>query len=155
MLSPGGEVATNRVLLRDALDFAVAHPLRELALVPARLYHLFRGDHVWQSWYQPGTPRVLPTEAARRTLGRVGDAYCAAVGVLALVGWRRRPRAGAAAWRVVGLLMLAWIAVFALVYGDPRFHQALVPPACVLAAVALTGPREGRDPERMDAASAR
>ena len=51
--------------------------------------------------------------------------------------------------------MLAWIAVFALVYGDPRFHQALIPPACLLAAVALTERRETRGPERLDAASAR
>jgi 4-amino-4-deoxy-L-arabinose transferase-like glycosyltransferase len=155
MNGPTGEIATNRLLRRDALRFAIANPLRELALVPARAYHLFRGDHVWQSWYSPGTPRLLASEQARRRLGRLGDLYYAAIGGLAVAGWWLRPRATARGWRVLGLLMVAWVAIFLLIYGDPRFHSALVPPACLLAAVALTRLGGARRDDDLGAAAAR
>lgn len=151
---PAGELATNRLLTRDALAFAVAHPLRELALVPARAYHLFRGDHVWQSWYQPGTPRFMASDGARRLLGRVSDLYYAVVGLLALAGWRLRPRTAARCWRFLGLMMFTWVAIFLVIYGDPRFHAALVPPACLLAAVAVTRLAGRRDGDHLGAAPA-
>lgn len=134
--TPAGELATDRLLRGQAVAFLRDHPLRELALTPARAYHLFRGDHVWQAWYGPGTPRVLPSPAARRTLGIVGNVYYLIVGCLAVVGLVRRGGA-VAGWRVVDVWMLMWIAIFTAIYGDPRFHHLLVPPACILAAAAL------------------
>lgn len=149
-VGPAGELATDRFLLHDALAFARAHPGRELRLTAARVYHLFRGDHVWQSWYPPGTPRGLASETARRWLGRLSDAYYAAVGLLAVAAWvRRRPADG---WRVVDGALVAWVAVFALVYGDPRFHHMPMALACVLAAATLESFRRGGD---ADAAPAR
>lgn len=132
-----GELATDRLLRGQAVAFLLDHPLRELALTPARTYHLFRGDHVWQAWYGPGTPRVLPSAAARRALGIAGNAYYLIVGCLAVLGFVRRGSDAAAGWRLVDVWMLAWIAIFTAIYGDPRFHHLLVPPACILAAVAL------------------
>jgi hypothetical protein len=124
-------------LQRQALRFAAEQPSRELALVPARVYHLFRGDHVWQAWYPPGTPRFLPSESARRTLGRIGDAYYAIVAVLALIGCAAAGTRDHAGWRLLKITLATWIAVFAAVYGDPRFHHVLVPPACLLAAASI------------------
>jgi 4-amino-4-deoxy-L-arabinose transferase-like glycosyltransferase len=144
--TPEGEIATDRLLRRQAFDFMRSHPLRELALTPARMYHLFRGDHVWQEWYGPGTPRVLPSPAARRTLGVAGNVYYLLVGCLALAGLRLRGGSAAAGWRVVDVWMLTWIAIFTAIYGDPRFHQVLLPPACILAAVTIARLTGGRDP---------
>jgi hypothetical protein len=135
--TPAGELAMDRTLRADALDFAATHPGRELLLVPARVYHLFRGDHVWQAWYYAGTPRIAPSEAARRALGRLCDAYYVVVGLLALAGLVVRD-ASRPGWRVLDVAALAWIAIFAAVYGDPRFHHVLMPLACLLAAAALT-----------------
>lgn len=135
--SPAGELAMDRALRDDALAFAVANPLRELALVPARIYHLFRGDHVWQAWYEPGTPRIAPSEGARRLLGRAADVYYGVVGVLAIAGWLLPPRAPADGWRIVKTLAVTWVAIFAAIYGDPRFHQVLLPIGCLLASVAV------------------
>ncbi len=142
--SPAGDLAFDRMFRDDALAFAVAHPLRELALVPARAYHLFRGDHVWQAWYHRGTPRVAPSEAARRLLGRVADGYYLLVGILAVAGWLLRRPSRAAAWRQLDVVCVVWIGIFTLVYGDPRFHHVLMPIACLLAATALT--RDAREP---------
>ena len=47
-------------------------------------------------------------------------------------------------WRIVDVWMLTWIALFTAIYGDPRFHHVLVPPACILAAVTLVRLARGR-----------
>lgn len=140
--TPAGELAMDRTLRARAIDFALAHPGRELVLTPLRTYNLFRGDHVWQAWYGPGTPRIAPSAEARRALGLVGNAAYALLGVLALVGWLRRPPATRPAWHPVATFVVLWIAIFTAIYGDPRFHHVLVPIGCVLAAVALVRPTE-------------
>lgn len=142
--TPAGELATDRILRRQAFAFMRAHPLRELVLTPARTYHLFRGDHVWQEWYGPGTPRVLPS--ARRALGVAGNVYYLLAGCLALAGFALRGGATAAGWRVVDVWMLTWIAIFTAIYGDPRFHHVLIPPACILAAVTIVRTMGIREP---------
>jgi 4-amino-4-deoxy-L-arabinose transferase-like glycosyltransferase len=141
---PARELAGNRLLLRDALAWAAAHPGREVGLVAARIYHLFRGDHVWQSWYGPGTPRPFPSAAARTWLGRLGDAYYLVVGLAAVAGWLRLRRGHSSGWRVLELSAFVWIGMYALIYGDPRFHHVLIPIACLLAASALV-PAERED----------
>jgi hypothetical protein len=141
---PARELAGNRLLLRDALTWAVAHPGREIGLTAARVYHLFRGDHVWQSWYGPGTPRPFPSAAERMWLGRLGDAYYLVVGLAAVVGWLRLRRGRSSGWRVLELAALVWVGMYALIYGDPRFHHVLIPIACLLAAAALV-PTERED----------
>jgi 4-amino-4-deoxy-L-arabinose transferase-like glycosyltransferase len=149
-----GEVAVDRLLRRQALAFALAHPARELVLTPLRTYHLFRGDHVWQSWYDPGTPRVLPSAEAHRLLGAAGNLYYAVVGVLAVAGlFLRRPEP-AASWRILDVLIVVWIALFTAIYGDPRFHHVLIPFACILAAVAVLAAAGGRDTNELDATRA-
>ena len=44
-------------------------------------------------------------------------------------------------WLVYGPLEVSaavWVGMYALIYGDPRFHHVLIPIACLLAASALT-----------------
>jgi 4-amino-4-deoxy-L-arabinose transferase-like glycosyltransferase len=151
--TPAGELAMDRVLRADALAFAAAHPLRELALVPARVYHLFRGDHVWQAWYYDGTPRIAPSDRARRVLGRASDGYYLVIGILAGCGVLLRD-AARAGWRILDVATVVWITIFALVYGDPRFHQVLLPIACLLASLPLARLMAARAQPSPDAASA-
>ena len=137
MKGPAGELAANRVLVAEAVAFARAHPLRELLLIPKRCFHLFRGDHVWQVWYGPGKPAFMPSETDRRLLRRFGNAYYFVVGALALVGWLVRGWPADDGWRLFDVLVLLCIVTFSLTLGDPRYHQVLIPPACVMAAVAI------------------
>ncbi len=152
--TPAGELAVDRLLGAQAVTFALAHPAREAVLAPLRVFHLFRGDHVWQAWYEPGTPRLMPSPSARRLLAVVGNLYFAVVGVLAAVGWCVRRTEPRVAWRVVDAFVVVWIALFAAIYGDPRFHHVLIPFAGVLAAVALERAARGRPADDSDATRA-
>lgn len=151
---PIGELARDRALRRHALAFALANPLREIALTPARAYHLFRGDHVWQSWYYPGTPRFFASDGTRRMLGRLGDLYYALVGFLAVAGWVVHARAPVIGWRLLNTFAVTWVAIFTAIYGDPRFHHFLIPLACVLAAAPMAR-QAGAAPSARHAADAR
>lgn len=146
-----GEIAVDRLLRAQAVAYARAHPWRELVLTPLRVYHLFRGNHVWQRWYDPGTPRAMP--GARSVLGVVGNVYYAVVLALALLGFVVRSAAPAASWRFIDVFAVGWVAFFAVVYGDPRFHQVLVPFACILAAVTIVA-AAGREAMERDATHA-
>ncbi|MCC6763060.1 MAG: sulfatase [Deltaproteobacteria bacterium] len=151
--TPAGELAVDRLLRTQAIAFALAHPGRELALTPRRAAHLFRGDHVWQAWYGPGTPRIAPSAEARRLLGVGSNVAYAALGVLAVAGWFLRARETRSAWRPVTAFVVVWIALFTAIYGDPRFHHVLIPIACLLAAnglLAAVRPVRARS-ERRDA----
>ena len=134
---PQAELARSRRYTRLAIDYALAHPCQEIGLLFLRIYHLFRGDHVWSSWY-PTTPGAfLLSQVSRRWLGRLSDSYYLAVLILAGVGclrWRpaRRPLP-----RVLQLFVGLWVLVFAFIYGDPRFHLPLLPVFSVMAAQAL------------------
>lgn len=144
---PANELAANRVLVAEAVAFAKSDPLRELRLIPKRFYHLFRGDHVWEVWYGAGKPRVLPSTDDRRRLRRFGNGYYFAVGILALIGWWLRGWPTRPEWRLFDGLVLLCIATFSLTLGDPRYHQVLIPPACVMAALTvlrLTGRGDAR-----------
>lgn len=151
---PYGEVAVNRLLARQAVRFAAANPGRELVLTPARTYHLFRGDHVWQAWYDPGTPRFAPSEPARTLLGRIGNGYYLVVCLLAVAGWFLRRSQPSHGWRLIGSTIVIWTGIFTVIYGDPRFHHVLMPLACLLAAVTITHQAEARGRRDWDGARA-
>ena len=136
--SPAAEIRVNRRYLRDAIAWATSHPRRELELVPRRIYHLWRGDHVWSSWYQYGSVDVLGPRL-RTWLERASNAYFAVVLVAALAAVAIGVPAPRPALRVLHVIVACWIGFFALVYGDPRFHVPLLPLLIVIAIVQLRG----------------
>jgi 4-amino-4-deoxy-L-arabinose transferase-like glycosyltransferase len=130
------EVDLDRRMTRAALDFARQNPGRELGLVPRKVFHLFRGDHEWIEFYGPRSP--VPPRLATM-LGRLSNLYYGGVLLLGAVGWIAWWRSPRADRRVVQLIVVCWVAVFALIYGSPRFHHPLMPLFCVMAAHVLAG----------------
>jgi 4-amino-4-deoxy-L-arabinose transferase-like glycosyltransferase len=140
---PEREIAEWHFETRRALTYAWQHPLRELALVPRRLYHLYAHDHAALPWL---TPKPEPGEKkppvfgprADRVLSGVADVAFFGVLALALAGVRRscsrrRPAA------LVLPLSVAYVSLLhgVLFAGDPRFHAPLLPVLSILAASAL------------------
>jgi hypothetical protein len=124
---PDAELALARDLTRRAAAFAVENPGMELLLVPARIYHLFGHDHAWSPWYRERRERRPMAPRVRWALERVSTLYFLALMIPALIGlarWARSPRPGRT---MVVLYVGVWIAFFALLYADARYHFALMP----------------------------
>jgi 4-amino-4-deoxy-L-arabinose transferase-like glycosyltransferase len=143
LTNPEREIAEWRFEVRRALAYAWTHPLRELTLIPRRLYHLYEHDHAALPWItprpEPGRKKP-PVFGPRldRALSLLADGAFFAVLALALAGARRsfsrrRPAA------LVLPLSVAYVSLLhgVLFAGDPRFHAALLPVLSLLAASAL------------------
>jgi len=132
------EVRVSRDATREALEFALTHPLDELRLTGKRLYYLYASDEAGISWTQSNRP-VLGATAEER-LSLLSNVYYFVVLGSAVLGaplWfsRRKPRR---------LLLAAVIAVHALVFAllfasHDRYHLPLLPVFSVLAAAAWVG----------------
>ena len=136
-LTPEGELQRNRYYTARVLEYARRNPGREAVLFLRKLYYLFRGDHVWLYHYEYRARPGGLTEATRRILGRVGNAYYLLVLLPGLAGWLIFVRAPSAPERVLALFPVFWCLMFAIMHGDPRFHFPLMPVFCVMATRAV------------------
>jgi 4-amino-4-deoxy-L-arabinose transferase-like glycosyltransferase len=149
------EIEQAQLLRREALDYMVGHPLRELSLIPRKLLYLSLGDsraiqsgstlsqRAAQGAPVTGgiTPVVVPTANAAVLLGVVAD--LAWFGLLALfvlslvvlwpVLWRNPlGRAG------MGLTAISLVLYGFVFYGNFRYRMPLEPIMILLAAPLLT-----------------
>ena len=134
------ELAEANLLRREALKFAVHHPLRELKLIPLKLAALSRGDSflidTWlntrgQHAIEPGTATVVGVIA-----DLASEALMVAT-ILAVVLFRR------SLWRIPmmrGVLVFLALAIplYGFVYyGNVRYHVPLEPLMLLVIAPAL------------------
>ena len=134
---PDGERQRDKRAIALALDYAVHHPVREAELALAKIYYLFRGDHAFLAYYEY-RPRPGGLSAATCTLlGRVANVFYVLLLPPALLGWLAFLRSREPLRLVLALFPMLWIALFALLHGDPRFHFPLLPIFCVLAAATV------------------
>ncbi len=149
------EIEQAKLLRREALDYMVGHPLRELTLIPRKLLYLSLGDsraiqsgstlsqRAAQGAPVTGgiTPVVVPTANAAVLLGVVADV--AWFGLLALfvlslvvlwpVLWRNPlGRAG------IGLTAISLVLYGFVFYGNFRYRMPLEPIMILLAAPLLS-----------------
>jgi 4-amino-4-deoxy-L-arabinose transferase-like glycosyltransferase len=134
---PERQVAENNTGMREALKFMITHPLDELRLIPAKLYHLYRADPGGRTWAQLQRFGVEHESVLRR----VADGYYFFVLWFAILGVAtagRRLFRGARL--LLPLVVIAWSFVYGFVYvGDGRYHFALIPVFCLLAAFFVWG----------------
>lgn len=133
---PDREVKAARKQLRDALDYALTHPLHELQLIPQRFWYIFREDRGVVDWVSASEVDFSSTGELR--LKRLVDFYYYAVLALAIGGavpWVRSRREGAIILLGVSAVIVGVFCLF--FFGDSRFHASLVPVMCLLAAPAL------------------
>jgi hypothetical protein len=140
---PEREIAESRFETKRAVAYAWDHPLRELSLIPRRIFHLYKHDHAALPWATPSPEpgrKKPPIFGPRRdrALSLFADGAFYAVLALALAGAprsiaRRRPAALVLPLAVVYVTLLHGV----LFAGDPRFHAPLVPVLAILAASVL------------------
>lgn len=129
---PERQVAENNAGIRDSLEFMVTHPLDELRLIPAKLYHLYEADPGGRTWAQFKRFGV----EHENVLQRLGNGYYFFVLSLAVFAIATGPRRLFRGDRLIlALVVLAWCFLFGFVYvGDGRYHFALIPLLCLFAA---------------------
>jgi len=131
---PSGELQRDRRAVSLALDYAAHHLRREAALSLAKIYYLFRGDHAFLAYYEY-RPREGGLSATTLTLlGRVANVAYILLLPPAFLGWLVFLRSREPVHYVLALFPVFWIALFALLHGDARFHFPLMPIFCVMAA---------------------
>jgi hypothetical protein len=132
------EVARNQGNTRKAVEWVVRNPGRELVQIGRRARHLFGHDHDGiESTESLGSGPIL-SDTGRELGYSTADWYCRGVLVLAVAGlpllYRRSPRPQR---RIVFATFGALLVIPLLLWGNPRFHQPLVP-LMALSAGALT-----------------
>jgi hypothetical protein len=133
------EIVRNRANIKEALTFAVHHPVREVELVGLRARYLMVGDHDAVNGVEYYAGRPFLNRDLRPVMMRGSDVWYYAMLVLALLGLpallaRPDPR----------LTMVALGALFLLLsslpfIGDPRYHVPAMPLVAIMAALGLVG----------------
>ncbi|HYM15082.1 MAG TPA: glycosyltransferase family 39 protein [Dehalococcoidia bacterium] len=130
------ELQSNSEGSRLARDWALHHKLRELELIPQRMYRLFRSDESGVTWIQSDKPWFSAQGADR--LIRLSDFTFFGLIALALAGlplwWRPRDLKH---WAVFALVPFYMVVFGVLFIGDPRYHYALYLPIAIFAGPAL------------------
>jgi 4-amino-4-deoxy-L-arabinose transferase-like glycosyltransferase len=130
------EIRSNKAASRAAREWAMAHKLEELKLIPQRMYFLFRNDEAGVTWTQSNKPWFGQEGADRLT--RFSTFTFFGLIALALAGaplwWRTKDLAR---WAVFAIAPFYIVMFGVLFIGDPRYHYALYLPICVFASVGL------------------
>jgi 4-amino-4-deoxy-L-arabinose transferase-like glycosyltransferase len=132
---PEQDVAVYKASFKQAFDFAIHHPLKELTLVGQKLYNLYREDADGIRLVQSTRPEAVELHEERFTVIANGY-YFVAVGLALLSApvWfsLRDPRR---------LMLIGAILYFSFVFGvifigEPRHHFPVIPVVSLLAAAA-------------------
>jgi hypothetical protein len=132
------EAARNRGNTRAAIDWVVANPEKELLQVVRRARFMFEHDHDGVIGTEGLGSGPILGDTSRDVNTTVADWYFRVVLVLAIVGlpllYRRSPRPER---RIVVVIGAALLIIPLLLWGNPRFHQPLVPFMAISAAVVV------------------
>lgn len=130
---PEREVKISQYSMRQGLKFMVTHPVKELSLVPQRLYFLYRHDHAAIDLIARRDASL--SQAAQDRLRTAADAYYFGLVAWALVGvclwWRVRREVALTFIGLVGSLS-ALVGIFYA--GIDRYHASFVPFISLMAA---------------------
>lgn len=133
-LTPERERAFNRDGTRDAVKWALTHPINEVPLSAAKVYWLYRADVDSWIWIESFYVTPFPSVDLRFALIRTISASYYVLLALALLGAPlvlgvRTPTA-----ILFSSIFVLWTAVHVLFFGEPRFHVPLFPLAVLMAA---------------------
>jgi 4-amino-4-deoxy-L-arabinose transferase-like glycosyltransferase len=154
---PGGEVDINKAGFRIGAKFALTHPLAEVKLTAEKLNILYRGDALGLSLNDDFVRRPFMPPALRRALRATANAVYYGVLLLAVLGGVRSIRQRRSAALLPAVTIVVVTAGTVVFFAQQRYHFALLPAFCVLAALGLAwgdragaalGPLLGRPPPR-------
>ncbi len=131
------EVARNRDGLREAVKFALTHPVDELDLIWRKAYYLLAVDsdglYATESYFHdPFIPNNLQVP-----LGYWANLWYFTIAVWALLSLPLLFLGRDARKATLAIAMLYVLAIPLAFFGDPRFHFPAVPAMCIAASVGM------------------
>jgi hypothetical protein len=141
---PISEVAHDQEAGRAALDYVKAHPKRAIALLPRKVWRLFRSDlgiinWAWQSSGHLGSPEHRAIQFAAQ--GMYVLVIVLTLAHLVHAAYARRLDKALPLVAVLLAMVLYFSLISMVFFGDSRFHFPLVPIFCIAAAEGLVGVR--------------
>jgi hypothetical protein len=141
--APEFELESAAAMRRDAIDYMVTHPLRELELIPLKLLHLNRGDSYALDWVNQVREGEQPPIAAVdvERIGVVADAAYFALLTLTILAafvlgrpfWRSRLGRCMTTSFVTALVLYGFV-----YYGNYRYRLPYEPLMVIASATLLT-----------------
>jgi hypothetical protein len=152
------EGARDREMIRLAMSYIAAHPLRYIGYAWPKLRALIGNDYLGWMWATARTGHPLPPIMGSLEVWRLMPAlfvkyyhvmlFLAAAGALLALWSLRSTRAA-----VLPLLVLCyWAALHMALIGDDRFHFGVTPLLALLAGLAIAAPLPGLQRLRQRAA---
>lgn len=141
--SPEHAIERDRILRREALEYMIENPRRELELIPLKLVHLSRGDSAvvepWLNRVAPGDPKPV-TGNSLVVMSAILDFAWYALLVLTAIAialfrrhlWAQPVLRGVLVLGIVALVLYGFV-----FYGNPRYRAPLEPLMIMLAASLL------------------
>lgn len=132
----------NRTARAVAAKWIVAHPWRFLALLPKKVWYLWRADTDGFTWNRRWFDKNATTPVTRAfDVMKWGSQlwWVALIAIAGLAVWRRRVWGDHWSW--AGLAIVVWVTLMGMIYfGDGRFHYVAVPFIAIYAARGLGRP---------------
>jgi 4-amino-4-deoxy-L-arabinose transferase-like glycosyltransferase len=132
------EFETNALAYRRAIQFIRTHPIRWIALIPLRWWHLFKHDASGVVWNFRVTKRPYP-RMLWYVLAFVAQGYYSILMVMAITGFSfiTRTHMHRRGYGFPLAFVFHWLAFHAICVGVDRFHIPLLPFLAMFSALGL------------------
>lgn len=136
--NPQREVELSALLQRKGLDWAIAHPLRELQLIPEKFLSLNRGDsQIFYFWILPGpTKAPIPGKPVNRLSQLADFSYYLLLAsmIVSMIVFGRRLWANRLLLGCLVLICISVVLYSFVFYGNFRYRMPLEPVMMLIAA---------------------
>jgi hypothetical protein len=131
------EIERGKILQREAVDWAVHHPLQDVALIPGKVAFMVRGNSAALDWWVDASQPRIMDDNERWRLGMLADVMWFALFTLTVTSmlvfrralWRNRYLLGALAY------LLVYVFLYCIVFvGDYRYRAPIEPLLILIAA---------------------
>jgi 4-amino-4-deoxy-L-arabinose transferase-like glycosyltransferase len=134
----------NKIARRKAIDYIKTHPLQTLTLIPKKLIVLFdQGDGVYWNTIDTGSELIL-TRYVLQLLDQLNMIYEFVVYIFFVASlifgcWKRLRFGKGHGWPLLGIVVILYfICIYLMYYGDPRYNIPIIPWMIIYSAALLS-----------------
>jgi hypothetical protein len=123
----------NRDGTREAIEYALRHPLREVELAFRKVYYLYYSDHDTLLWNDGHGEHRFLSNSTRNALSGIADLYYWGLLALAALAFSSMLSPSRPARLLLVSVVVYWTLLHVAFFGEPRFHAPIMPIVCLWA----------------------